>query len=362
MRSRNQQLYDQLYYGFEKRLNVAFMNLHNRRHFRGKKFDKSFYQFFRDIVIPYWSKYGVRPHIHWYKYYYSLTGVLDPRYIPDDIHMLHIVPHFDKEVYIRALADKNLHSITLPDIKRPETVYKRIDGYFANDDFTPISEEEALSRCLEPVRYIVKPTVDSGKGEDIRFFSGSDAPEEIRKLLSKYGDVDYIVQKVVRQHPALAQFNPSSLNTIRVVTLFLNGKPHILSTILRIGAAGSEVDNVSRGGYQCTIRPDGQLETLAYTCRSGEASYVEETLDGIRFDSVTIPSWEAVRQTALDLSTKLPHLKFIGWDFGVDENGEVVLIEFNCGLGQNQATCGPTFGDLTDEVLTEVFGKDKKKA
>lgn len=360
MRSRNQQIYDNLYYGFEKRLNVSFMNLHNRRHFRGKKFDKSFYQFYRDSVIPFWAKYGVRPHLHWYKYYYSLTGIMDPRYIPDDIHMLYIVPHFNKRLYVRAMVDKNLHCLTLPGVTRPETVYKRIDGCCTNDDFTPISEDEAFSRCLEPVRYIVKPTVDTGKGEDIRFFRGDDAPEEIRSLLDKY-DCDYIVQKVVRQHPELAKFNPSSLNTIRIVTLFLNGKPHILSSILRIGAAGSSVDNVSRGGYQCTIQPDGRLQPIAYTTRSGKAEFVEETTDGLRFGEFLVPSWDTIKQTALDLSTKLPHLKFIGWDFGVNENGDVVLIEFNCELGQNQATCGPTFGDLTDEVLSEVFRERMKK-
>lgn len=361
MRSRNQMLYDRLYYGFERRLNVAGMNYWNWRKFLGKKFDRSFYEFYRNTVLPYWAPYGVRPKINWYKYYYSLTGVMDPRYIPDDIHMLYIIPHFDREIFIRALTDKNMHSLTFPGVRRPETVYKRIDGCCTNDDFTPISEDEAFSRCLEPVRYIVKPTVDTGKGQDIRFFSGSDAPEEIRSLLSNYSGIDYIVQKVVKQHQSLAQFNASSLNTIRIVTLFLNGKPHILSSILRIGADGSEVDNFSRGGYQCTIRPDGCLEPLAYTRRSGKPEFVEETADGLRFDSLCIPSWDTIRQTALTLSTELPHLKFIGWDFGVDENGEVVLIEFNCELGQNQGTCGPTFGELTDEVLSEVFRERMNK-
>ncbi len=361
MRSKKQQFYDRMYYGFENKLYVVVGNIRIWKRMLGVKFDRAFYDYYHNQVCPYWAKFGVKPPLYWIKYYYQLNGTMDPRYIPDNIHVGHIIPHFDKDLYVRSMVDKNLHSLVFPGVKRPDTVYKHIDGYFANDDFTPISREEAFSRCLEPCRYIIKPTVDTGTGSDIAFFSGDQPRESIQALLAGYESIDYIVQKVVRQHPELAKFNPSSLNTIRMVTLFLNGKPHILSSILRIGAAGNEVDNVSKGGYQCTIRPDGTLEELAYTHYTGKDEFVKETKDGLRFEGFAVPSWDKIYQTTLDLCTKLPHLKFIGWDLGVDENGEVVLIEFNCQIGQNQATCGPTFGDLTDEVLSEVFQKRMQK-
>ena len=36
---------------------------------------------------------------------------------------------------------------------------------------------------------------------------------------------------------------------------------------------------------------------------------------------------------------------------------EPVFIEYNVCPGSNQITCGPTFGDLTERVLEEVFVK-----
>ena len=40
----------------------------------------------------------------------------------------------------------------------------------------------------------------------------------------------------------------------------------------------------------------------------------------------------------------------------MDKTGDPVLIEFNVHVpGQNQEICGPTFADLTEEVLAEVF-------
>ena len=54
--------------------------------------------------------------------------------------------------------------------------------------------------------------------------------------------------------------------------------------------------------------------------------------------------------------TVLPYFDLIGWDFAVDEDGEPVFIEFNVMPEQNQISCGPSFGKLTDEVLAAVFG------
>ena len=48
----------------------------------------------------------------------------------------------------------------------------------------------------------------------------------------------------------------------------------------------------------------------------------------------------------------------ISWDFAVDINAEPILIEINLrfqGINGGQLCNGPLFGDLTDEILREVF-------
>lgn len=357
MRSSYQLFYDRVYYGFEKWLQISVMNLRERYKLFGRKFDREFHRAYKNSIRPYWAKFGVRPHKLWFKYYYLLTGSLDPRYIPDDIHFNTVVRHFNPDDYIRQLEDKNLHTLIFPGIKRPETVFKRLGASYTNDDFKPISRQEAMARLQEEGDFIVKPTRYTGQGANVRVFHTMSS-EETEALLAPYDSkADYIVQKVVRQHPSLAHFNRSSLNTLRVVTLVFHDKPHLLSAILRVGHDGSPVDNVSAGGYQAVVRPDGKLEKLAYTKKDGKTAFVEQTDSGVRFENFQIPSWDKVRDTALYAAEHLPHLKFIGWDFAVDEAGDVVLIEFNPELGQNQENCGPTFGDITDEVLAEVFKK-----
>lgn len=357
MRTTRQKLFDDLYFGFEYWWSGLFNNLATRQAIRGRKFGPEFDREFKNTVLPYWAQFGLKPKKYWFKYLNMLTGSMDPRYIPHTLFMSKIVPHFDTPHYVRQLADKNLHSILFPTVKRPETVFKRIKNSFMNDDFSYITRQEAYDRLKQEGAYVIKPTRDSGQGTDVRFFHAKESDAEIEKLLAPYQETDYIVQKAVVQHPMLSDFNESSLNTVRIVTLVFQDKPYILSTILRIGAAGSKVDNVSKGGYQCTIQPDGRLEKLAYTDRSGQGVLVEENDKGMRWEDYVIPSFEKIRATAMDLAVKLPHLKLIGWDFAIDPDGDPVLIEFNSQISQNQATCGPTFGELTESVLAEVFGR-----
>ena len=64
-------------------------------------------------------------------------------------------------------------------------------------------------------------------------------------------------------------------------------------------------------------------------------------------------------RTGHDPGRRMAHFRIIGWDIAVDRAGEPVLVEFNAPPGQMQGTNGPIFGDLTDAVLEEVFGRRK---
>lgn len=357
MRSPRQQLYDRFYYGFESALNRLGRDVKTRLRMCRVKTDGEFRAAYREVIRPYWAGYGVRPGRHWVKLSYTVTHTLDPRNIPRNLWFGRIIPHFNSPVYERQLQDKNLHHLMFPGVKRPETVYKCLGGDYAEDDLRPIDRETAVARCLGPGAYIVKPTTSTFEGKGIRVFRDADGQEDIRALLASYDGTDHIVQRFVSQHPALAAFNASTLNTIRIVTLVLHGEVHVLSSILRVGAPGNFVDNVSQGGYQCTIGPDGRLEKLAYTHRDGVSSYVETTASGARFEGFAIPAWGRLRDTACELALRLPYMKLIGWDLAVDDAGDVVFIEFNALPEQNEATCGPSFGEITDEVLEEVFGR-----
>ena len=362
MRSKLQMLYDRLYYGFEIAYNVFFLRLSTWKSFLGKKFDKAFHDAYKNSIVPYWAKFGIKPRKSMVKYNYMISGGdLDPRYIPEDVWAKDVIPFFNDTRFAKPLADKNLNSLIFPQAKRPETLFKCMSGRYCLEDFTPISREDAVRLCQTEGRWFIKPTMDSFQGRNVRSFYGSDDPQEIEKILAVYGSADHIVQRAIVQHPALSAFNASSINTIRLFTAVFREEAHVLSACLRVGVPGSIVDNLGAGGYQINIQPDGTVSTVAGTKRSGKYERVD--LSGNpAFQNAVIPNFQTICDTAKEMALHIPHLHLIAWDFALDQDGDPVLIEFNArSPGQSQETCGPTFMDLTDEILSEIFAGRKDK-
>ena len=355
MRSPRQKLYDHVYYHFERWLTGVFIRARAVKATMGKPAGKEFSEAFRTSIRPYWAAYGVRISRAMALERYRLSHSLDPRYIPNDVYITKIVPHFNPLELVNALTDKNLNGLLFPEAGRPRTLFRFMSGFFCDEDFSALTGEEALGRISGGMRCIIKPARDSSEGMDVRLFTG---PEEAKALLPKYRGCDFIVQEAVRQHPDLARLNESSVNTIRVVTLRTGEKVQILSSILRVGAPGEAVDNIGHGGCQCVIRPDGTLGPEACYSRNGVSRFVRENAAGLSFEGYPVPSFGKAAELAVSLARHVPHLRLIAWDLAIDENAEPVLIEFNASMpSQNQLTCGPTFGDSTEEVLAEVFGR-----
>lgn len=363
MRSKRQAIYDRLYYRFELDLTDIFQRVKALAPAGDYEGREEFERYFRKVIRPYWKRFGVRVQRYWFRHYFQATGKLDARFIPHNLHHRHIIPYFDDPAFERQLEDKNLYSILFSGVKQPETVFRhfapnafsRGPGCFCGGDYAPITRGDAMGRLTAGGRFIIKPTRDTGEGMDIRAFSAEDGEEAVTALLDRYAKVDYIVQRVVRQHPDLMALNPSSLNTIRLMTLVFRGEVRILAGIIRIGKPGNVMDNVASGGCEVGIDlATGTLKKKGFTYADGLGALTAP--NGQVLEGFPLPCWDKLRETALKSALGLPHLRLIGWDLAVDENGEVVLIEINCHFSQTQESNGPTFGEQTDEILAAVYG------
>ena len=306
---------------------------------------------YRSVVAPYWKRFGVKPGIIWYRLYAAADGKVDPRYIPDDLWFDAILPYYSNPRFRRFGEDKNYHGVWLPGVRRPRTVAAQVAGVFYDGDYNIIDREEAVRACAAEAAFVIKPSVDSGEGRLIRFFDRGASPAEIGAAFMQFG-CTFIVQEIVAQHETLRALNPDSLNTLRVISFLFENEVHILSVILRVGGSGAKVDNIGAGGCACPVDGDGRLGRYALNRRSDRC---EVSPGGVRFDSVTVPGYAQALATVKRLHVRLAHFKIIGWDIAIAPDGAPVLIEFNTAPGQNQYTCGPTFGDLTEKVLTDVF-------
>ncbi len=308
----------------------------------------------KEKIKRFWAPYGIKPKMYWYKLFAHKSGVADPRYIPDDLFYSRIIHKLNNFFFTTACADKGIYDWLFHDIRRPDQVLKCMNGVFYDEGGNVILKEEALNIVQKHESVIIKPSLRSGGGQKICFY---DREKQTRGELTRIFDTlypDFVVQLLLGQHPDLARIHPQSLNTIRTISLMLEGEVFILSSIFRMGSGNARVDNTSSGGFACPVHTDGRLNQWAVNRKS---EWVERHPGGVVFAEVVIPSYERMISMVKQCHTRLPHICFIGWDFAISATGEPVLIEYNCTIGSNQISCGPTFGEHTERVLELVLGK-----
>ena len=314
---------------------------------------------YEEIVLRYWRQYGKRPEKYWYDLYCNADGRYDPRFIPDTIWFTDILPHYNNIKLARAYNDKGMFDVFLRDVKMPDTIVRNIGGYFYDSDKNVISLYEALRICSKEQKIIIKPSFGQ-QGKGIVFIDGEEPAIMKVKTLDAFNSFgsSFVVQKIVTQHQELAAINDESLNTVRVLSFHFNDAVYILSAQLRIGGAGSRVDNYSSGGFACAVDTSGLLADEGINKRVG---WVKSTDKGFVFKGFSVPFFTKIVDAVNRLHEQMPYFNIIGWDFAVDAKEDPVLIEFNTGPAQNQlGGKSPTFGDMTEEVLEDVFVTHRK--
>lgn len=315
---------------------------------------------YKNQVRNYWHFYKNRVNTDWHKWYSSRNGIKDVRYIPENFYYCDIEPFLNNLDVVKAYADKAFLSVLLPEITRPRIIAKNMSGVFYDDEFTLITIEEVVRRSYKERKFVIKPTMKSGGGKNVKFISNSgnfDNDSNVIKNLIKEYKENFIIQETIPQHTDLKRINPESINTIRTISLFFKGQVHILSSVLRMGINHSPVDNQTAGGICTGIKIDGS--TLKYAFDRAGNSY-EIHPQGTAIKDIKIPAYQQVIAIIISAHSKLGHCKIISWDFAIDENTSPILIEINLrgqGINPHQTNNGPLFNDLTTDVLNDVYGK-----
>lgn len=308
----------------------------------------------KDAKAYYQSKGYKLKNTYWHRYYKGINGKFHKNYMPYDIFNPIINPRLNRRSHWPALLDKNLTYNLFKDFNQPKHIIQNINGFYYLDDKI-IDLQKAIDACeATKQKMIIKPTVSSGGGKMVNAFSVENLKTtyknySLEQLLKLY-DKDFVVQEFIEQSETLKSLNPSSLNTLRVVSYLNQEGVHIVSSVLRIGKPGSTTDNFSTGGLFCSVSIDGNLKGEGYNPIGNEAT---ETSTGIILKDIKIPNYVKVQDMVKSMHYVVPYFRIISWDVGIDKNDLPVLIEYNThrqGIDL-QIADGPFLGEFTEEVL-----------
>jgi hypothetical protein len=229
---------------------------------------------------------------------------------------------------------------------------RNINGLYF-DGSQPISKEDALQRCSHLDRAVIKPSMFGKWGTGVRVFSTEDGrvseTETIENLFNQFGE-DFIIQEKVQQHAEMSRLNPTSLNTLRILSLLYGNEVIILYAVVRIGRKDRVVDNETAGGINADIDlASGKILDCAYGTPSEKR--ITHTDVGTELKGFEIPSFNQAISIVKKLHLRLPYFHLVGWDFGIDEQGRPVMIEWNRNPDLSQTAHGSAFGDMTEDVV-----------
>lgn len=308
-------------------------------------------------IKKYYSNLGFKNiNCRWHEFLYTTTGIFDEKYIPENFYHCVIEP-----VYTRGsedLEDKAFMNRFLPNVQMPENIIRHVNGYNIDMNDEIISDSD-VKHILDSEQgdLVIKPSRNTGGGYGVKLVDAHTIGDEIL-----HQDSDFVIQRRIEQNQQYSMFNASSVNTEKIISFLFKGKVYILTSILRVGAPGAITDTASTGkGYTVGIQEDGRLNEIGFNVYGDSRT---EDAAGRKFSDIKLIGHKKICDTIKKAHMKFPHFGIISWDFSIDKNEKPILIEYNFNYSDvliYQMNNGPLFGDMTDEVLEDVFNHRRKK-
>lgn len=182
--------------------------------------------------------------------------------------------------------------------------------------------------CRKHSTIVVKPPCDAlGRGvRPVKTGGNINLRELFDSLVAEYGD--FIAEELIVAHRKIRKLNPDSVNTIRLVTYPTPDGIVLQVPFMKIGQAGSFVDNGGAGGILVAIDPaTGKL--CSDGCDEDGVIYENHPQTGVKFKGYQLPKWEQAVQMAKELAGRVPGQNYLGWDLTFTKKRKWVIVEGN---------------------------------
>lgn len=138
----------------------------------------------------------------------------------------------------------------------------------------------------------------------------------------------WLLEEFQPQHSLLAAINPSSVNTLRIWVLEQRGEFRAHHALLRVGRAGSQVDNTSSGGFGCPVQIDSGRLLAAPNLADPHHPITHHPDNGFSLVGCQLPFWHESLALGCKALSVFPKMRFAGVDVAITPTGPC-MIELN---------------------------------
>lgn len=308
-----------------------------------------------------WESLNKNIDVSWQRFFSNVSGIVDYRYVPEDIYYSCIEPILNDLNYSWFVADKNSYEILYNKELFPSVILRNNSGSFLDGNYNIIPGTtflERINKIEEDV--IVKPTIESGGGKNVKLIIYSEGRHYHNNIEFDLGTIEkqfkrnYVIQRLLKQHSFFSQFNKTSVNTLRIYTYRSVENEEItpLRCFLRMGRKEMYVDNMTLGGISCHVSPNGELNSFG-TSLYGD-KYLHHPDSGVKFEGLIVPLFSDVLELVSKIALKIPSQRVLAFDVTITADNKIKIIEINTrGIDINvlQFFGGSLFGDFTEEII-----------
>lgn len=160
--------------------------------------------------------------------------------------------------------------------------------------------------------------------------------KSIKKI---YSGKSIIFEKKITQHPILSNYNPETVNTIRVLTY--DGK--VIAANIRFGRKGNYVDNTAKGGIAISLNIETG-EFGKWGMREYELEhYFSHPDSDKKFEGTILECWSEAKKLVEKVARFMPYYRSVGFDVAITITGPII-IEINTGAGIYLSQMGNEYG------------------
>jgi uncharacterized protein (DUF2164 family) len=134
-----------------------------------------------------------------------------------------------------------------------------------------------------------------------------------------------VIEEYIEQHQVLANFNTTSVNTVRMWLIQQDDKVKFIGAVLRVGRKNQIVDNSMQGGIICLIDPE--TGKILYGRNTNTIPEVFDTNpdSGAQLTDIQLPFWSECVEMAKSCLRTFPHTNFVGLDIAFSTTGPMII-------------------------------------
>lgn len=170
-----------------------------------------------------------------------------------------------------------------------------------------------------------KPNVgESGKGIEKLYKKDFKNLKEMFNYVTNKEKNFGIIEELIVQHEALNKLYPLSINSLRIVSIVVDGVAHIVYVVSKSGNCGKFVDNMENDGLCCPVDIEkGEICNVAHTSKL--ITYDTHPYTNVKLIGYKIPYIKEAMELVKKAALEVPEVKYVGWDVFIGHNGPGII-------------------------------------